>query len=77
MQSTRTHCDTIGYTLATSDIRFDNIHIDIVSPLPPSDDYTYILTCIHHFTHWPKAIPITDITVVRVDQAFLSAWLDC
>ena len=34
-------------TLATPDIRFDNIHI---GPLPPFNGYTYILTCIDCFT---------------------------
>ena len=39
---------------------FDNIHIDNVGPLPPSNRYVYILTCIKCFTCWPEAIPIRD-----------------
>ena len=48
-------------TFATPDARFNQVYIDIVGPLPPSQGFTYILTCINHFTHWPEAIPITDL----------------
>ena len=55
--------------------RFDVVHIDIVGPLPPSQGYTYLLTCVDRFTRWPEAIPLTTITSEAVAHAFISGWI--
>ena len=57
------------------DAQFDVIHIDLVGPLPPSREFTYLLTCVDRFTRWPEAIPLTSITTEAVAQAFLSGWI--
>ena len=54
----------------TYDSRFNNIHIDLVSPLPTYQSYSYLLTCIDWFTHWPEAIPIPNITCRDSDRGF-------
>ena len=59
----------------TPDARFDVIHINLVGPLPPSQGFTYLLTCVDRFTRWPEVIPLTSITAESVAQAFLSGWI--
>ena len=63
------------WPFSTPDVCFDQIHIDLVWPLPPSLGYTYTLTCIDRFTHWPKAFPLNNITADSVAHAFMSGWI--
>ncbi|WP_432422672.1 DDE-type integrase/transposase/recombinase [Streptococcus dysgalactiae] len=51
------------------------MHVDLVGPLPPSQGYVYILTCVDRFTRWPQAIPLSRPTSEEVAQAFLSGWV--
>ena len=44
------HNQTPFQEFDTPQARFDRIHIDIVGPLPPSNGYSYILTCIDRYT---------------------------
>ena len=57
------------------DARFSTVHIDLVGPLPPSRDHTYLLTCVDRFTRWPEAFPIQSITAEAVAKAFLMGWV--
>ena len=51
------------------------VHIDIVGPLPPSKGYSYLLTCTDHFTRWPEAFPLTNITAESLSQTFVNGWI--
>ena len=62
-------------TFPNPDARYDVIHIDLVEPLPPSQGFTYLLTCVDRFTRWPQAILLTSITAESVAQAFLAGWI--
>ena len=59
----------------TPDTRFDQIHIDIVGPLPPSEGQTYLLTCIDRFTWWPEVFPMADMTAETVARALTAGWI--
>ena len=69
------HTVTPLSTFSTPEARFDLIHIDIVGTLPPSEGYSYLLTCGDRFTRWPEAIPISAIMADIVAKAFISGWI--
>nr|CAX83701.1 pol polyprotei [Schistosoma japonicum] len=57
------------------DARFAHVHIDLVGPLPRSNGFTYLFTCIDKFTRFPIAVPITNITAETVAKAFMQNWV--
>uniref|UniRef100_A0A1X7VKG5 Reverse transcriptase domain-containing protein n=1 Tax=Amphimedon queenslandica TaxID=400682 RepID=A0A1X7VKG5_AMPQE len=69
------HFRYYGVVINPNKFKLDNIHVDIVSPLPPSNGYTYLVTCISRFTHGPEAIPTSDITAPTVAKAIVSGWI--
>ncbi|CAH8656626.1 unnamed protein product [Schistosoma haematobium] len=57
------------------DTRFAHVHIDLVGPLPRSNGFNYLFTCIDRFTRFPIAIPIADITAETVAKVFMQNWV--
>ncbi|XP_047107560.1 uncharacterized protein LOC124776561 [Schistocerca piceifrons] len=50
------HVDSpIGH-FPNTDERFKVINLDLIGPMPPSDEYTYCLTCIDRVTNWAELL---------------------
>ena len=60
-------------TLPTT--RFQSIHIDLVGPLPVSQNNRYLLTITDRFTRWPEAIPLPDSQAATCTMALLQHWI--
>ncbi|KAG8185162.1 hypothetical protein JTE90_005141 [Oedothorax gibbosus] len=69
------HTKTKFKEFPAPDARFSHIHIDIVGPLPPSQEFRYVLTCVDRYTKWPEAIPLKDQTADTVAKAFYANWI--
>uniref|UniRef100_A0A182WFL5 CCHC-type domain-containing protein n=1 Tax=Anopheles minimus TaxID=112268 RepID=A0A182WFL5_9DIPT len=55
--------------------RFGHKHIDIVEPLPLSDNMSYILTVINRYTRCPEAFPIADSTAETVAKTLVQQYI--
>jgi cleavage and polyadenylation specificity factor subunit 1 len=54
---------------------FDQVHVDIVGPLPPSRGYSYLFTVIDRHSRWPEALPMKSIAAEECAQTFLHGWV--
>jgi transposase InsO family protein len=49
--------------------RFAHIHIDLVTPLTPSNGFNHILTVIDRTSRWTEAIPLANTATAEVAAA--------
>ncbi|CAH8550920.1 unnamed protein product [Dicrocoelium dendriticum] len=69
------HTITVPGTFSSPDARFRHVHLDIVGPLPPSNGFQYLLTCVDRFTRWPHAVPLRDVSTETVARTFIETWI--
>ncbi|BHF71785.1 hypothetical protein SprV_0401484500 [Sparganum proliferum] len=62
-------------TFPSPDAQFNHVHLDVVGPLPPSNGYTHLLTCVDRYTRWPEAIPLPNVQAETIVKAFVSHWV--
>ncbi|BHF72298.1 hypothetical protein SprV_0401536200 [Sparganum proliferum] len=62
-------------TFPSPDARFSHVHLDVVGPLPPSNGFTHLLTCVDRYTRWAEVIPLPNTQVETIVKAFASRWV--
>jgi transposase InsO family protein len=56
--------------------RFSHVHVDLVGPLPASEDgLLYLFTVIDRTTRWLEATPLKETSAASCISAFLSSWV--
>lgn len=55
--------------------RLEHVHIDVVGPLPISENARFIITMIDRFTRWPEAYPVADASAETTARTFYDGWI--
>ena len=64
------HVKTAVQPIAVPAKRFTHLHVDLVGPLPPSQEgFTHLLTIIDRATRWVEAVPMTSTTAAACADA--------
>nr|VZI36718.1 unnamed protein product [Spirometra erinaceieuropaei] len=58
-------------TFPSPDARFSHVHLDVVGPLPPSNGFTHLLTCVDRYIRWAEAIPLSNAQAETIVKAFV------
>lgn len=71
----QTHVHSPTMQMPVPETPFSQIHVDIVGPLPPSSNFSYLLTVIDRHSRWAEALPLRDITAKECAEQFLIGWV--
>ncbi|BHF73643.1 hypothetical protein SprV_0401672500 [Sparganum proliferum] len=69
------HSKSPSGTFPSPDPRFSHVHVDVIGPLPPSNGFTHLLTCVDRYTRWAEAIPLPNTQTETIVKAFVSRWV--
>ncbi|VDN28675.1 unnamed protein product [Dibothriocephalus latus] len=62
-------------TFSSSDARFSHVHLDVLGLLPPSNCFTYLLTCVDRYIHWAEFIPSPNMEAGTIVENLVSRWI--
>ena len=68
------HSKNIPAHIPIPEGKFDHIHVDIVGPLPPSQEFQYLFAVVDRTTRWAEAFPLKDTTAKSCIQTLLG-WI--
>lgn len=71
----QTHIKAPVAHMKLPDVPFAHVHVDLVGPLPPSKDYTYLFTVVDRHSRWAEVFPLKGITAQECADAFLHGWV--
>lgn len=69
------HTITVPGSFSPPAARFKHVHLGIVSPSPPFNDFQYLLTCVARFPRWPHPVPLRDVSSETVARTFIKTWI--
>ncbi|BHF73388.1 hypothetical protein SprV_0401646900 [Sparganum proliferum] len=52
-----------------------HVHLDVVGPLPSSNGFTHLLTCVDRYTRRADPIPLPNVQAETIVKAFVSRWV--
>ena len=55
--------------------RFENLHLDLVGPLPSSNNYQHLLTIVDRFSRWPEAYSVQNTLADTVAKTLFTGWI--
>ena len=55
--------------------RFQDLEVDLVGPLPPSEGHTHLLTVVDRTSRWFEALPLTKPSSDQCCDAFIRGWI--